>query len=290
MAGKRVLYFLLLSGFISVVAYASPETAPLPNRAPVPEQAVRPDEKAPVPEQDPASIAQPPLPTPKPDDTVKPDYKDVKPEPNQQAEKAEPDEDKAVLPDPRSTLPMAETMPEDAKACRVRLKEFGVDFEDGQPSESDPAGCALPFPLGLNSFSKDIKVEPGLVVTCGLAEQAARFITDTVQPIAKKTLNKTVSGVAQASGYVCRPRNGTRKLSEHAFGNAFDIAGFTFSDGTSLEVGKESGDAEKTFVVEVRKAACGPFKTVLGPGSDADHANHLHLDRAIRRNGGTFCQ
>ncbi|TIQ63130.1 MAG: extensin family protein, partial [Mesorhizobium sp.] len=36
--------------------------------------------------------------------------------------------------------------------------------------------------------------------------------------------------------------------------------------------------------------ACGPFKTVLGPGSDADHSLHLHLDLAPRRNGGTFCQ
>jgi hypothetical protein len=40
----------------------------------------------------------------------------------------------------------------------------------------------------------------------------------------------------------------------------------------------------------VRKAACGPFKTVLGPGSDADHALHFHFDLAPRRHGGTFCQ
>ncbi|TIS79786.1 MAG: extensin family protein, partial [Mesorhizobium sp.] len=44
------------------------------------------------------------------------------------------------------------------------------------------------------------------------------------------------------------------------------------------------------FLNAVRKAACGPFKTVLGPGSDADHSLHLHLDLAPRRNGGTFCQ
>jgi hypothetical protein len=27
-----------------------------------------------------------------------------------------------------------------------------------------------------------------------------------------------------------------------------------------------------------RTAACGWFTTVLGPGSDAAHADHLHLD------------
>jgi hypothetical protein len=28
----------------------------------------------------------------------------------------------------------------------------------------------------------------------------------------------------------------------------------------------------------MRTAACGWFTTVLGPGSDAFHANHMHLD------------
>ncbi|TIT86210.1 MAG: extensin family protein, partial [Mesorhizobium sp.] len=43
------------------------------------------------------------------------------------------------------------------------------------------------------------------------------------------------------------------------------------------------------FLNTVRKAACGPFKTVLGPGSDPDHALHFHFDLEPRRNGGTFC-
>ena len=46
----------------------------------------------------------------------------------------------------------------------------------------------------------------------------------------------------------------------------------------------------RDFLDRIRKAACGPFKTVLGPGSDADHATHFHVDLAKRRNGGTFCQ
>ena len=32
------------------------------------------------------------------------------------------------------------------------------------------------------------------------------------------------------------------------------------------------------------------LETVLGPGSDADHALHFHFDLEPRRNGGTFCQ
>ena len=39
-----------------------------------------------------------------------------------------------------------------------------------------------------------------------------------------------------------------------------------------------------------RTAACGPFKTVLGPGSNADHANHFHLDLQKRRNDYLYCK
>ena len=47
---------------------------------------------------------------------------------------------------------------------------------------------------------------------------------------------------------------------------------------------------EQEFLDEVREAACGPFKTVLGPGTDADHATHFHLDMAARRGGATYCK
>ena len=47
---------------------------------------------------------------------------------------------------------------------------------------------------------------------------------------------------------------------------------------------------EAEFMLSVRLAACGPFKTVLGPGSDADHATHFHFDLQPRRSGSLFCQ
>ncbi len=101
---------------------------------------------------------------------------------------------------------------------------------------------------------------------------------------------QTLKSVSHASAYVCRPRNGTRKLSEHAFGNALDIASFTLSDGTMVAVELRPDEKPAIFLGKLRKAACGPFKTVLGPGSDPDHALHFHLDLAPRRHGGTFCQ
>ena len=96
--------------------------------------------------------------------------------------------------------------------------------------------------------------------------------------------------IDQASAYVCRPRHGTEKLSEHAFGNALDIATFELADGRRIGVRAEATGAEATFLGQVRKAACGPFTTVLGPGSDADHALHFHIDLAMRRPGSAFCR
>ena len=109
-------------------------------------------------------------------------------------------------------------------------------------------------------------------------------------PAANAEFGSPLKSIAQASGFVCRPRNGTTKLSEHAFGNALDIASFTLGNGTVIAVEPAPPAKNEKYLRAVRNAACGPFKTVLGPGSDADHALHFHFDLAQRRNGGTFCQ
>ncbi|WP_368886561.1 extensin family protein [Klebsiella pneumoniae] len=41
----------------------------------------------------------------------------------------------------------------------------------------------------------------------------------------------------------------------------------------------------------MRQSACGAFATALGPGSDAAHYNHLHVDTQERRSAASkFCQ
>ena len=56
--------------------------------------------------------------------------------------------------------------------------------------------------------------------------------------------------------------------------------------------GGKNGLAQNAFLKEVRKAACGPFTTVLGPGSDPYHSDHFHLDLAQRgKTGrGLYCR
>jgi hypothetical protein len=228
-----------------------------------------------------------PVPTQRPD-VAKPEVEPpvVAPQPPEKPA----DADKKMLPDPRSAdLPDAK-MPAEEVACRERLTALGVEFEEHKAENNPEIGCSIPYPIVLKSLGKSIAIGPATELNCPMAEVAARFAANIVQPAAKAEFGADLKSINQASAFVCRPRHGTRKLSEHAFGNALDIASFTLSDGRKIDVGPAPPEKDGKFLNAVRKAACGPFKTVLGPGADADHALHFHLDLEPRRHGGTFCQ
>lgn len=186
-------------------------------------------------------------------------------------------------------LPRAATMPAEEVACRSKLTELGVAFEE-QPQLADASGCSVEWPVSVSALSKEVKLAPDAVMNCATAARAAEFVRDHIAPKAATILGSPLVSIRQDSAYVCRPRNGTSKLSEHAFGNALDIGAFTLKDGRTVVVGSATKREEGEFMLAVRLAACGPFTTVLGPGSDADHASHFHFDLAKRRPGSTFCQ
>ncbi|CDX44189.1 Extensin family protein [Mesorhizobium sp. ORS 3359] len=237
-------------------------------------------------EPDPQTPEIVPTPPEKPAE-LEPDPPETAPQPPEKP--ADAGEEK-MLPDPRSADVPADKMPPEETACRERLRALGVEFEEHKAEHDAQIGCSIPYPIILKTLGKSIGISPGAELNCPMAEAAARFMADVVQPTAKAELGADLKAVNQASAFVCRPRNGTRKLSEHAFGNALDIATFTLSDGSKIEVGPAPPEKDAKFLDAVRKAACGPFKTVLGPGADADHALHFHLDLEPRRHGGTFCQ
>ena len=179
---------------------------------------------------------------------------------------------------------------QEEKLCRDDLAALGVDFEPHEPLADLAAGCFVTNPVTLKSLGKTIKLAPEAVLNCHMARATARFMRDVASPAAKTWLGSELTSINHASAYVCRPRHGTLKLSEHAFGNAIDIASFGLADGRRIEVKAGAEAKAGAFLDTIRKAACGPFKTVLGPGSDPDHALHFHFDLAKRRSGSTFCQ
>ena len=201
------------------------------------------------------------------------------------AEKVQP----ASPPDPRSAQSPALQMPIEEMACRQRLQTLGVSFQN-RPAEADVSGCAMPYPMSVKMLGGGVAIEPDALMNCAMAEAAARFTSEVIAPAAKRDFGTELKSISQASAYVCRPRNGTTKLSEHAFGNALDIASFKLADDKVVEVVLRPDEQAARFLGALRKAACGPFKTVLGPGSNADHATHFHVDLAPRRRGGTVCE
>jgi len=182
-------------------------------------------------------------------------------------------------------------MPAEEAQCRARLKTLEVAFEEHEPLKDD-LGCSAPHPVTVARLSETVELHPPAVLTCAMAEASARFVREHAAPLTRGEFGSDLTAIEQVSAYVCRPRNGSKKLSEHAFANALDWGALVLDDGTRIEV-QAHGSAKprrSRLVKAIQKAACGPFKTVLGPGSDADHADHFHFDLARRRNGGTWCE
>ncbi|HEY9057221.1 MAG TPA: extensin family protein [Aurantimonas sp.] len=179
---------------------------------------------------------------------------------------------------------------EDAKMCEAELEKRGVLFTIGE-SISEGA-CGVLRPVNIERLSSGVAVSSGTKLLCRSALALDRWMTDSVVPAAKASFpTETLTEFRHASTYVCRTRASENGISEHARGSAVDIAAFAFRDGTRIGVEAHPPDSpEARFQRAVREGACGPFKTVLGPGTDADHATHFHLDIAARLNGGTYCK
>ena len=179
---------------------------------------------------------------------------------------------------------------EDAKACEAELKQRGAIFAVG---ESIAEGeCGVLRPIEMKTLSSGVSITPPTVLLCRAALALDEWMSDSVVPAARSAFPEDeLITFRHASTYVCRPRASEAGISEHARGSAIDIGGFNFASGRSLGIAaQKDGSPEAQFQHAVRKAACGPFKTVLGPGTNSDHATHFHLDIAARRNGATYCK
>lgn len=184
------------------------------------------------------------------------------------------------------------TIPEPLKTtpCHDRLKAMKTSYK-ALPPVSDPKGCMIDDPVEIAALPDGSALEPPAQLSCETAVALATFLRDVAQQKAITILGSSIKTFRQDSAYVCRVRNGTTKLSEHAYGRAIDIGAFITASGDQVPVKAADKTNEKNdaFLSAIRAAACGPFTTVLGPGSDADHAVHFHFDLAPRK-GKPFCQ
>jgi Extensin-like protein C-terminus len=136
-------------------------------------------------------------------------------------------------------------------------------------------------------------VAPAATLACPMVSALDRWVTDAVQPAAQRWFGEGVIEIKQISAYSCRSMNGQRgaPISEHAFGNALDVAAFTLADGRKITVkdGWRGAPEERGFLHDVHAAACQQFSTVLAPGSNAFHYDHIHVDLARHASGRGVC-
>jgi hypothetical protein len=138
-----------------------------------------------------------------------------------------------------------------------------------------------------------VAFKPAATLACPLVSALDRWIMDSIQPAAMRWFNQPVVEIKQISAYSCRGMNGNPNahISEHAFGNALDIAAFTLADGRRISVkdGWRGPAEEQGFLRDVQGAACQMFNTVLAPGSNVYHYDHIHVDLMRRSSGRAIC-
>jgi len=139
-----------------------------------------------------------------------------------------------------------------------------------------------------------VAVRPAATLACPIVSALDRWLADSVQPAATRWFGARVVEIKQISAYSCRGMNGNASahISEHAFGNALDIAAFTLADGRRITVkdGWRGLPEEQGFLRDVQAAACQQFSTVLAPGSNAYHYDHIHVDLMRRASRRVVCE
>lgn len=139
-----------------------------------------------------------------------------------------------------------------------------------------------------------VTLSPTATLACPIVSALDRWVAGGVQPAALRWFNQPVVEIKQISAYSCRGMvgSGTSTISEHAFGNALDVAGFIFADGRKIMVkdGWHGSPEEQGFLHDVQLYACDTFTTVLAPGYNAAHYNHIHVDLMRRANGRRPCR
>lgn len=157
-----------------------------------------------------------------------------------------------------------------------------IKGEEIAPISSKVGGCGVPEAVRVTSVA-GVRLSQAATVDCSVAKALNGWVQDVAQP----AFGGRLSELRIAAHYICRSRNNQKgaKISEHGKGRAVDIAAFILTDGKTLTV----KDNYNKTLRKIYKAACGYFKTTLGPGSDGYHEDHFHFDTSAR-SGGAFCR
>jgi hypothetical protein len=122
-----------------------------------------------------------------------------------------------------------------------------------------------------------------------MAEAVAGWVREEAAPRVHE-LGASLKAIQNLASFDCRSRNNIpgALLSEHGRANALDIHSLKLADGKALML--TDPHVPKDFREGLRQSVCARFTTVLGPGSDGYHEEHVHIDLAERRGGYRLCE
>jgi hypothetical protein len=203
----------------------------------------------------------------------------------------------AAEPRPPQPIPVVAPYDPRVQGATPRGRALGepVPLHPNGPPEQEETDLSAPtLPSGPSHGPATVAgaaVVPPATLACPMVSALDRWISEGLQPAAYRWFGQPVIEIKQISAYSCRGMNGNphARISEHAFGNALDIAAFTLADGRRITVreGWRGLPEERGFLRDVHAAACREFTTVLGPGSNVFHYDHFHFD--LMRRASHIC-
>jgi hypothetical protein len=204
------------------------------------------------------------------------------------------------LPRPRPAPPPTAVSPDEPgppeetppTACRLRLTS-ALALAPSLPPITGPGECGAPDVVRLEAVvladQSRVAIAPPAILRCTMAEAIVSWVREEAAPRALD-LGSSLKGLANLASFDCRGRNRIlgAKLSEHGKGNALDIRSLKLADGRVVELTDPL--VPKDFREGLRQSVCARFMTVLGPGSDGYHEDHVHVDLAERHGGYRICE
>ncbi len=182
--------------------------------------------------------------------------------------------------------------PATPSACRLALTD-AVAIAPSIPAITGPGACGGADLVRLEAVvlpdRTRVPVKPAATLRCTMASAIADWVRADIAPLAER-LGSRVSELDNFDSFECRGRNRVAgaKLSQHGLANALDVRSVRLSNGRTVTL--TDRNVSRELRETLLNSVCARFTTVLGPGSDGYHEDHIHLDLAERRNGYRICQ
>ena len=199
------------------------------------------------------------------------------------------------LPRPRPAVlarAAAPTLPPEPSPCRLRLAAEDRVVFSPLPPLTGPGGCGAPDVVRLDAVvmpdHSRVAMSPPPTLRCSMAAAIGDWVREDIGPAAA-TFGAPLRSIENYDSYDCRGQNRVQgaKLSEHGKANALDIRSLKLADGKVLHLTDVA--VARSFRERIRQTACTRFMTVLGPGSDGYHEEHVHVDLAERHGDYRIC-